>query len=156
MADLLVRLYRLPQTDHSLSLFAEQGVSIRRAMAYERQQVVRWVGETFNALWAGECETAFGRQPIGCYLAVKHRAIVGFSCLDCTFRNFVGPIGVASGAREGGIGRALLLACLEEMRLAGYAYAIIGDAGEPKFFEKAAGATAISDSTPKPYPPKLK
>ena len=156
MADMLVRLYRLAQLDPHLAMLEQQGVAVRRAMAYERKITVQWVTETFNDLWAGECATSFGHQPIGCYIAVKDQRIVGFSCLNCTFRNFVGPIGVSPKNREAGIGRALLLACLHEMKMAGYAYAIVGDAGQPAFFERASGAISISDSTPGPYPPKLK
>jgi len=156
MPDMLVSLYRLPLAGKQLLMLEGQGIFVRRAMSYERQRVLQWVTDTFNALWASECATAFGRQPIGCYLAVKDGQIVGFSCLDCTFRNFVGPIGVSSGDRDKGIGRALLLTCLHEMKVTGYAYAIVGDAGKPAFFETAAGAIAISDSTPGPYPPKLK
>jgi hypothetical protein len=42
----------------------------------------------------------------------------------------------------------LLLACLFEMKLQGYGYAIIGWAGPQEFYEKAVGAVAIPDSTP--------
>ncbi len=156
MADLLVRLYRLPEIEPHLLALEQKGVTVRRAMAYERRKVMRWVEDSFGALWAGESATAFGRQPIGCYLAISEERIVGFSCLECTFKNFVGPIGVSQGHRTAGVGRALLLACLREMALSGYAYAIVGDAGEPAFFEKAAGASVINGSIPGPYPPKLK
>ena len=47
-----------------------------------------------------------------------------------------------------GIGKALLLAALLEMRSKGYGYAIIGWIGPQEFYEKAAGATVIPDSTP--------
>ena len=156
MTDLLVALYRLPQVEPCLLELEQRGVVIRRAMAYEREKAIGWVSDTFGHLWAGECATAFGRQPIGCYLAVNADRIVGFSCLDTTFKNFIGPIGVSENHRAAGIGKALLLACLKEMELSGYAYAIVGDAGEPGFFEKAAGAFVVDGSTPGPYPPRLK
>lgn len=156
MADLLVALYRLPKVESTLLELERKGVTIRRGMAYERQKAIGWVAATFGALWADECATAFGRQPIGCYLAVKANKIVGFSCLDTTFKNFVGPIGVTKEHHAIGVGRALLLACLKEMEMAGYAYAIVGDAGEPGFFQKAAGAIVIDGSSPGAYPPKLK
>ncbi len=155
MADLLVHLYRLPEMEPHLRALEQKGIVVRRAMAYERRKAMHWVEETFGALWANECATAFGRQPIGCYLAIYEEQIVGFCCLESTFKNFVGPIGVSSSHRTAGVGRALLLACLKEMALSGYAYAIVGDAGAPAFFQKAAGASTINGSTPGPYPPRL-
>lgn len=156
MTDLLVALYRLPDVEFHLQELERKGVLIRRAMAYERHMVIGWVGRTFGALWADECATAFGRQPIGCLLAANAGRIVGFSCLDTTFKNFVGPIGVDPDHRVLGVGRALLLTCLAEMKMAGYAYAIVGDAGEPGFFKRVAGAFEIERSSPGAYPPKLK
>ncbi len=123
-------------------------------MAYERRKVVDWVRRQFNALWAEECAVAFGRQPVGCYVAVKDDAIFGFCCLDVTWRNFIGPIGIDGGHRSKGIGRALLLAAAQEMRASGYAYAVVGDVGEPGFFRRAANALDIPNSTPGPYPPR--
>lgn len=156
MADLLVALYRLPGTELYLQELEQKGVHIRRAMAYERRKTIDWVARTFGDLWADECATAFGRQPVGCLLAVNVDRIVGFSCLETTFKNFVGPIGVAPEHRVAGVGRGLLLMCLKEMEMAGYAYAVVGDAGEPAFFKKVAGASAIEGSTPGPYPQRVK
>jgi len=156
MTDMLVKLYALPLMDQGLSGLGARGVRIRRSMVYESPEVVRWVSQTFNDLWAAECDAAFGRHPVGCHIAVKDRAVVGFCCVDCTFRNFVGPIGVSRDLQGLGVGCSLLLAALSDLKHAGYAYAVIGDVGEPAFFEKAIGAVQIADSTPGPYPPRLK
>lgn len=155
MADMIVRLYDLPSMP-ILKTIECHGCEIRRAMAYERHVVVEWVGATFNPLWGSECATAFGRQPVGCYIAVQANTIRGFCCVETTFRGFVGPIGVASAGRGQGLGKALLLTCLEELRHRGHAYAIVGDAGEPGFFASTAGAVEIKGSTPGPYPLRLK
>ncbi len=156
MTDLLVALYQVTGADAYRGKIEARGITVRRAMPYERRIVIGWVADNFGASWSDECATAFGHQPIGCYLAVKADQIVGFSCLDTTFKNFIGPIGVAGGYRQSGVGGALLQVCLKEMAMAGYAYAIIGDAGEPDFFRKVAGASIIDASTPGPYPPRLK
>ena len=72
-----------------------------------------------------------------------------------TFRNFIGPIGVAQEVRGQGVGRGLILSVLNELFLSGYAYAIVGDAGLPVFFQKAAGAVEIPDSSPGSYPARI-
>ncbi len=154
--DMLIKLYELSdRVDLCASIHGQQ-IQIRRAMAYERRRVIDWVLENFNPTWAQECEVAFGRQPIGCYIAVKANAICGFCCLDVTYRNFIGPIGIAPHCRSKGIGGLLLLTIAKEIRSAGFAYAIIGDVGEPEFFRRVVNAMDIPDSTPGPYPSKLK
>lgn len=150
--DMLIKLYELPSPGAAVEALAEQGVAVRRAMAYERGNTIDWVKEKFNPLWADECAVAFGRQPIGCFVAVHEAAIVGFCCVDSTYRGFVGPIGASDGFRGQGIGRALVLTALWQMRAEGYAYAVAGDVGEPGFFRKTAGAVEIDNSSPGPYP----
>jgi len=156
MADMLIKLYDLPAQEKVLSRLDQFGISIRRAMAYEQSKVHDWVKETFNIQWADECRAAFGGQPIGCLLALKKDTICGFCCIDCTFRNFVGPIGISTEFRNKGVGQALLAVSLAAMQAQGYAYAIVGNAGEPGFFQRAAGAVVIPASTPGPYPPRLR
>jgi hypothetical protein len=46
------------------------------------------------------------------------------------------------------MGKALLLACLLDMKLAGYGYAIIGFIGPAEFYARAVGAVEIPDSSP--------
>jgi GNAT superfamily N-acetyltransferase len=153
--DMLIKLYDLPSQEAFVEQVTRQHIVIRRAMAYERSTVCDWVRRHFNPLWAEECAVAFGHQPIGCYIAVKDDALCGFCCLNATYRNFIGPIGIASSFQSKGVGRSLLLTAAEEMHRAGFAYAVIGDAGEPGFFKRAARAVEIPDSTPGSYPPKL-
>jgi hypothetical protein len=50
-----------------------------------------------------------------------------------------------------GLGSALLLACLRDMRAVGYGYAIAGAVGASEFFRRVAGAIDIPDSTPGLY-----
>lgn len=150
MSDLLVRLYDLPPA--ASDGLAEQGIRIRHAMPYEKESVVSWVRTTFSARWAGECDVAFARQPVSCFLAIRERGVIGFACYESTARGFFGPIGVAPDRRTTGIGRALLLACLHAMREMGYAYAIIGGgSGALPFYAKVAGATEIPGSHPGLY-----
>ena len=53
--------------------------------------------------------------------------------------------------RNGGIGKALLFACLEDMRQQGFGYAIIGGVGPAEFYTKTVGAVPIEGSEPGVY-----
>jgi ribosomal protein S18 acetylase RimI-like enzyme len=148
MPDMLVKLYDLAENSPLIEQVRQDGFLVRRAMAYEKHLVVRWVQRAFSNRWASECDVAFSHQPISCYLATSQSKIVGFGCYDVTCKSFFGPVGVAEHARGNKIGTALLLACLQAMRAEGYAYAIIGAAGAPEFYAKVVGAIEIPDSTP--------
>jgi GNAT superfamily N-acetyltransferase len=156
MPDLIAKLYDLPDERPGQKRLKKEGIHIRKAMARDKLQVVSWVKETFGTLWAGECDIAFARQPIACFIAVKDAHILGFACHDTSMKNFFGPTGVAQNARKKGIGTALLFACLHAMAETGYAYAVIGDAGTVDFYEKTINAHVIPGSTPGPYADRLK
>jgi GNAT superfamily N-acetyltransferase len=147
MPDMLVKLYDLPPAAD----LTAQGITVRRALAVEKQIVLNWVGEHFFPGWVSECDIAFSRQPIACYIAVEQGTLLGFACHDATARNFFGPTGVLESQRGRGLGKALLLACLYAMREQGYGYAIIGGVGPVEFYTKTVGATLIEDSTPGVY-----
>jgi GNAT superfamily N-acetyltransferase len=152
MADLLVKLYELPAAEP----VGAAGVTVRRAMAYEKHVVVGWVRARFGEAWASECEVAFANQPISCQVATQQGEILGFACYDATARGLFGPIGVAENMRRRGIGRALLLHTLRAMSAMGYAYAIVGGAGDADFYARTVGATEIPGSTPGLYRDRLK
>ena len=156
MTDLLVRLYDLPDAGRHLAALAETNVIVRRAMAAEKTLVVAWVKQLFGDGWAAECDVAFARQPVACMIVSADGRLAGFACHDSTCRNFFGPIGIDPALRHQGVGRGLLLATLESMAHAGYAYAIIGGAGPTGFFEKCVGAFPIPGSTPGIYRPAVK
>jgi predicted N-acetyltransferase YhbS len=144
--DMLVKLYDLPNSRVLREQLEAAGVSLRRALAPEKHKVLAWVRESFSEYWASETDVAFGREPVACFIATKDGNILGFACHDVTCRNFFGPTGVDPKARKGGVGTALLLACLEDMKHAGYGYAIIGGVGPADYYAKAVGAVAIEGS----------
>ncbi|MCU0514526.1 MAG: N-acetyltransferase [Anaerolineae bacterium] len=129
MTDMLVKLYALPPLPPELDRQTQQGVTLRRGLPPEKHLVADWVAQHFSLYWRSEAEIAFHRQPV----------------------SFFGPTGVAAAARGRGTGRALLLACLHDMRAQGYGYAIIGAVGPVDFYAQHAGATLIPDSTPGIY-----
>lgn len=156
MPDMLVKLYTLPGLEDMLTEQQRTGVTIRRALVLEKHFVVDWVHEKFSPGWGNECEIAFSRQPVSCFIAVEQGQILGFACHDTTYRNFFGPTGVSEQARGRGIGKALLLVCLHAMKAQGYAYAIIGWVGPAEFYTKAVGAVEIEGSSPGIYAGILK
>ena len=151
VADMLVRLYALPDAAGAIARATRHGVTIRRPEPSEHRRVVDWVRTTFTEGWAAECEVAFASAPPACFIAVRDAAPIGFACHDCTRRNFFGRGGGDPAARGLGLGAALTLATLASMRDAGYAYAIIGGVGPATFYAKVAGAMPIEGSTPGIY-----
>ena len=144
--DMLVKLYDLPDSQSLREQLAKAGVSLRRGLVPEKHKVIAWVRDNFSEGWASEAEVAFARQPVSCFIAVKDGKLAGFACHDVTCRNFFGPTGVLPKSRKGGVGTALLLACLEDMKQQGYGYAIIGGVGPADYYAKAVGAVAIEGS----------
>lgn len=148
MSDMLVKLYTLPELAPALARQWGHGIEIRRAVVPEMHLVVEWVRTHWRAAWASECEIAFARQPVSCFVAIEGERLIGFACHDVTSRNFFGPLGVLESHRGRDTGAALLLACLHAMAAQGYAYAIIGAVGPADFYTKTVGATIIPDSAP--------
>ena len=144
--DMLVKLYALPDSRPAYDRLLKAGIVLRRALAPEKHKVTGWVRQNFGEAWASEADVAFSRQPVSCFIAIQQKNIVGFACHDATCPNFFGPTGVDPNVRNGGIGKALLLACLEDMRQQGFGYAIIGGVGPVEFYQKGCGATAIEGS----------
>ncbi|MBA3470008.1 MAG: GNAT family N-acetyltransferase [Herpetosiphonaceae bacterium] len=156
MPDMLVKLYTLPPLAPLVAGQQAAGVTIRRALAPEQHVVLAWVARHFDAGWQSECAVSFARQPIACWLATSGEALLGFACYDVTARGFFGPTGVDPAARGRGIGKVLLVAALQSLFDAGYAYAIIGGVGPADFYAASVGATIIPDSDPGIYGGLLK
>lgn len=151
MTDMLVKLYDLPALEPHLERARAAGVEIRRALPPEKHHVLAWVREHFYEAWASEVDVACSAKPPTCFLAARDGELLGFSCYDATGLGMFGPIGVDETARGGGVGAALLVACLHAMAVRGYFYAVIGGIGPAEFYARTVGAVEIADSTPGPY-----
>lgn len=159
MPDMLVKLYNLPNDWAFLAQQQQAGVTIRKPLGSEKHLVIDWVRATFSDAWASEADQAMSNRPLTCFLATSQdqsqeksekpqQKLIGFSCYDTAALGFFGPIGVEQRLRGRGVGAALLKACLLDMKLKGYGYAIIGWTNALGFYEKGCGATAIPDSSP--------
>ena len=97
MSDLLVRLYDLPPLAPAVA--DAGGAGDRRCAARsrrERPQVTQFAREHGSEGWAAECEAAFARVPLACFVAAERNAdetqtLIGFACYEATCRNFFGP-----------------------------------------------------------------
>ena len=143
--DMLVKLYGLPDVSGDLVRLRDEGVVCRRAESYERAAVVEFVKRSFPN-WVDEVLAGFSNMPPSVYVAAEAGLVMGFACYNATRPDYFGPTGVDETQRGRGIGKALLLQCLEALRAEGFAYAIIGGVGPASFYEKAVGATIIAGS----------
>lgn len=147
MSDLLVRLYDLPERQTALP----GGVAVRRALPPESEIILDWITARFGRHWRGEAVLGLTQQPPTVFVAIRGGQLLGFAGYDLTAKGFFGPTGVDEAERGKGIGEALLLATLRAMAAAGYAYAVIGDAGPVDFYVKRLGAIEIPGSSPGIY-----
>lgn len=154
--DYLVNLSVLEPNAVLEARMKDAGVTIRRVLAPEAKLVTKWVADEFGDGWASETAVALARQPPTCFIATRNQELVGFACHESIARGYFGPTGVQTEARGLGIGHALLVACLFDLKTMGYGYAIIGDVGPAAFYEKAVGAIPIPNSAPGVYAGMLK
>ena len=148
MPDMLVKLYELQDDWSFLPAQAAKGIAIRKPIGPEKHLIEAWVEEHFSDAWSSEVDMALANRPITCFIALKDSELLGFACYDATALGFFGPTGVAEEHRGQGTGKALLQACLLDMKLRGYGYAVIGAVGPAEFYARAVGAVEIPDSTP--------
>jgi len=153
---MLVNLLTLPRLETALQEIVDAGIVIRRAQPFEIAVVRSFIESNFSVAWADEVSVGFASKPVSVFIATLEKEIVGFAAYECTRRSFFGPTGVIENARGGGVGKALLLACLWGLREMGYVYGVIGRAGPVEFYEKTVGAVVIQGSDPGIYTDLLK
>ncbi len=148
MPDMLVKLYNLQYNWIPISDQKIKGIEIRKPVGPEKRLIVNWVEENFFDAWASEIDIAISNKPISCFIAIKDQELIGFACYDATALGYFGPLGVKGSFQGSGTGNALLMACLLDMKLKGYGYAIIGAVEIPEFYRKAVDAMEIPESSP--------
>lgn len=151
MPDMLVNLYQLPDSSDLMKQMEEEGIKIVRALSPDMHKTLEFIEKEFGKGWASEVAASFYQTPVSCYIAVKDHEIIGFASYDATARGYFGPTGVLESLRGKGIGKALLLKCLEGQREVGYGYSIIGWAGPVGFYERFCNAMVIPNDKPNIY-----
>jgi GNAT superfamily N-acetyltransferase len=113
-----------------------------RARAADRSEIREFIAFHFGELWAYEASRAFENDPPTLFIARDGARIAGFSAHEANNRGlgFFGPMGTDPGTRGRGVGRALLLASLADLRARGFATAVISWAANLPFYERACGA----------------
>ena len=101
------------------------------------ERVLDFIEREFGRIWRFECSRAQG-----IVTTEHHGEITGFAAYEANNRGLgsFGPTGVAKGMRGRGIGRALLLASLAELRRLGYERAVIPWTDAIDFYRKSCGA----------------
>jgi N-acetylglutamate synthase-like GNAT family acetyltransferase len=119
--------------------------SIQKATSDDQDGLLEFIKVEFGNGWLDSIKNGFSQTDIPIYLAKHNNQIEGFACYDVynNQKGVFGPMGIASNQREKGIGKALLHNCLHDMKMKGYYYAIIGEAGPIEFYEKNCGAILI-------------
>jgi predicted N-acetyltransferase YhbS len=149
--DMLIRLYDMEIDWGFISHQAQNQVTIRKPIGPDRLAIRAWAEQHFPLSWQGEIQQALNNTPCSCFIAQDKSSLLGIACYDATALGFFGPLGVVEASRGKGIGRSLTQACLFDMRLKGYGYAIVGMAGSMEFYQKVAGAIEIPESYPGIY-----
>ncbi len=149
MADMLVKLYSIPNSYDMEEKLLKEGVKIKKALAPDRSKIVAFSKVCAKEDYSDEVNAAFSNNPITCYIATKEKKIIGFACYEATAKNFFGPMAVLENERKKGIGKALLLKSLESMQELGYAYGIIGWPARSAidFYKKCVDAIMIDEKS---------
>lgn len=129
-------------------------ISIRQIFPSDKQNMMDFMDCEFSNEkgWKMEVERGWCNGTL--LIAVKDKEIIGFICYDCTGKGYLGPFGVSEKYRRQGIGKELLYACLDAMKIRGYGYGIVGwvsddrKGGPATFYKKVAKAEYIPFSNP--------
>ena len=116
-----------------------RGYEIRRARADERA-LLDAVAIAFGGAWPFELERALGHEPAGVHVALRDGAYCGFAAHDGNNRGlgWFGPTGTWPDHRGGGLGEALLVACLVDVGVE-HARCEVAWIGPRPFYDKVAG-----------------
>ena len=121
---------------------AADGTVVRRADRTDAQRLDAFFAGQFGPDWRYEVEMAFGVGPPALHLALRDGRVIAFSAHSTQNREwgFFGPMGTAPEARGRGVGRVLLWRCLNDLRAAGHASAVIPWVGPISFYARWAEA----------------
>lgn len=140
--DMIVGLTNLPHYE-----VTNKKIQLKRAFPGDKEEILNFVHENFQANWTYEVEQSLIQSPGKCFIATEEGKLLGFACYDASAKGFFGPIGVLASKRGENIGTLLLLRTLESMRE--YGYAIIGWVSEAEqFYRKTVSAEYIKNGEP--------
>jgi GNAT superfamily N-acetyltransferase len=128
--------------DASLEDLQPPAASVRRPVHEESDRVLAFIEREFGRIWRFEASKAFEVDLPNAVISEENGEITGFAVHDVNNRGlgFFGPTGVARAMRGRGIGGALLLASLSDLRRLGYSRAVIPWTDALDFYRKTSGA----------------
>jgi GNAT superfamily N-acetyltransferase len=122
---------------------AEQGYTIVRGSAEQvnRESLLEWIGRAFAPVWANEARRALDGPRVALHVALHKNSPVAFAAADGNNQGlgWFGPAGTDPAHRGRGLGEALLIACLVDVRGLDEA-GVIAWIGPKEFYRKACGA----------------
>lgn len=121
---------------------AADGFVIRRAAPDDRGRLNAFFAADFGADWRYEAGLALDVDPPALHLALLEDRLVAFAAHSTQNREwgFFGPMGTTPAARGRGIGRVLLLRCLNDLLAAGHGSAVIPWVGPIGFYQEHCAA----------------
>lgn len=116
-------------------------VTIKRAEPADAAALDALLGEHWPS-WRGEVAIAGQADPQTLFVAKSGDRIVGFCAYEANNQGtgWFGPMGTDPALQGQGIGKALLLRTLEQMKADGFSQAIIPWVGPTEFYAKLVGA----------------
>jgi GNAT superfamily N-acetyltransferase len=120
---------------------ASRGYTVRRVGRRERELLLRLASEAFAAAWAFELGRAMDQDPVAVFAAFREGQPVAFAAHDAnnTGLGWFGPAGTLTQHRGQGLGEALLIQCLLDVRDRPEG-GVIAWIGPREFYERASGA----------------
>lgn len=125
-------------TADEVAALEAKGITVRRVTRDDGQLLDTFFAKDFGEPWRLESELALKNDPPAIHLALKDGEIIAFSAHSTQNREwgFFGPMGTTPAARGTGLGRVLLLRCLEDLRNDGHQTAIIPWVGPIGFYAR--------------------
>ena len=134
----------LPRYDALIDKLAAQGIVFERPRLDQREEVREWVRATFGDGWAHETDLGFEHDPVSVWIARAKGAVCGFAASNATGREYFGPTGVGPDFRLKGIGRVLVVKCMEDMQGDGRRVGWIPTGlARVRYYHNAAGARVM-------------
>ena len=88
MADMLAKLYNIPNSYEIEKKLLEEGIKIKKALSPDRSKIVDFSKTCANEDYSDEVKASFSNNPITCYIATKEKKIIGFACYEATAKKF--------------------------------------------------------------------
>ncbi|MFU8860239.1 MAG: GNAT family N-acetyltransferase [Cyclonatronaceae bacterium] len=134
-SNLHARLDRNWNTEAAEKKLENEGITISRAGEDNRKSLMDFIDTHFN-LWRHEVSVALANEPASIHVAVQNNIVKAFSAHSAnnTGTGWFGPMGTHPDLRGKGVGSILLKRCLDDLKKAGHAYAIIPWVGPISFY----------------------